>query len=186
MMKRQMPVFLLMLPLLLIACSAQEPPSQAAEPAPAYSPQPYSTLAQVMRAINYPNSEIIFATQSEDPEIAAAAAASADPFGEGAALYGGWEQVQNAALMLSEAANLILIPGRVCENGLPVPLDKDDFQMYARGLVAAGQAAYEAALTKNMDAMVEVSGTVSDACFFCHEKYRDKAEGEMRCVAENP
>jgi cytochrome c556 len=30
--------------------------------------------------------------------------------------------------------------------------------------------------------MIEVSGTVSDACAACHEIYRDKPEGKMRCI----
>jgi hypothetical protein len=37
--------------------------------------------------------------------------------------------------------------------------------------------------TNDVDAMIEVSGTVSDACYFCHEVYRDRPEGEMRCLA---
>ena len=38
-------------------------------------------------------------------------------------------------------------------------------------------AALEAAKTKDMDKMVDVSGTVSDACAACHEVYRDKPGG---------
>ena len=43
-------------------------------------------------------------------------------------------------------------------------------------------AALEAAKTKNMDKMVDVSGAVSDACLVCHEKYREVPQGKMRCV----
>jgi cytochrome c556 len=96
--------------------------------------------------------------------------------------YSGWAQVENSAIALSETANLILIPGRKCENGLPVPLDQANFKKFAQGLVDAGQAAYKAAQSKNLDAMVEVSGTVSDACLACHEKYRDVPQGKQRCV----
>lgn len=165
----------------LFGCGNQEPPADSLDAAASYSPAPQSSLAQLMRGLLYPNSEIIFATQSEDPEEAAVLeAANAGPF-DAEVLYTGWEGVENAALMLSEAAALILVPGRLCENGLPVPLSNDDFRMYARGLVEAGQAAYEAARAKDMDAMIEVSGVVSDACYFCHEVYRDKPEGELRC-----
>ena len=94
--------------------------------------------------------------------------------------------MENAALMLSEAANLIMIPGRLCENGLPVPLANQDFRMYAQQLIEAGRATYEAARTKNMDAMLGASGVVSDACSFCHETYRDKPEDEMRCISGQP
>ena len=97
-------------------------------------------------------------------------------------VYTGWQQVENAALALSETANLIMIPGRKCENGLPVPLDREDFRKAAAGLAAAGDAAYKAAQSRNMDQMVDVSGTVADACAACHEVYRDKPAGKMRCV----
>ena len=170
--------------LFLIDCGGQETPAGGATDPTGFSPEAQSTLAQLMRGLLYPNSEIIFATQSEDPEeAAAAAAADAGPF-DAEVLYTGWEGVENAALMLSEAATLILVPGRLCENGLPVPLENEDFRMFARGLIEAGQAAYEAAQAKNMDAMIEVSGVVSDACYFCHEVYRDKPEGEMRCLRD--
>ena len=48
--------------------------------------------------------------------------------------------------------------------------------------MAAGDAAYKAAKSKNVDQMVDVSGTISDACLACHEKYRDVPQGKMRCV----
>ena len=32
--------------------------------------------------------------------------------------------------------------------------------------------------------MVEVSGTVSDACAACHEVYRDKDDEKDRCIPE--
>lgn len=131
-------MWLIVLPFVLLACGGQGGPGESATDTMADFSQPHSSLAQLMRGLLYPNSEIIFATQGEDPEIAAAAAKAADPFGA-SALYGGWESVENAALMLSEAANLIMIPGRLCENGLPVPLANQDFRMYAQQLIEAGR-----------------------------------------------
>jgi cytochrome c556 len=157
-----------------------EAPTQQAAAGP--TPQPYGTLAQVMRAIPFPNSNIIFDTQDKDP------AAPVKP-GEGggatnayAGVYSGWQAVEQAAIALSETANLIMIPGRMCENGLPAPLDREDYRKFAQGLADAGKAALKAAQSKNQDAMIEVSGTVSDACAACHEIYRDKPEGKMRCI----
>jgi cytochrome c553 len=138
-----------------------------------------------MRAIPFPNSNIIFDTQDKDP---AAAPKPGDSGGGGGAsnayagVYSGWQAVEQAAIALSETANLIMIPGRMCENGLPAPLDREDFRKFAQGLADAGKAAYKAAQSKNQDQMVEVSGTVSDACAACHEIYRDKPEGKMRCI----
>jgi hypothetical protein len=162
-------------------CSQPAPPAPAAPAAP--SSQPYSSLAQMMRGIPFPASNIIFDTQTEDP-----AAAKKPVEGSGGAtatfssVYGGWQLVENSALALSETANLLLVPGRMCENGRPVPLDREDFRKFAAGLATAGQAAYKAAQSKNLDAMVEVSGTVSEACAACHEVYRDKDDEKNRCI----
>lgn len=164
----------------------QAPPPAAPAAAPALTPAVHGTLAEVMRGIPFPNSNIIFDTQTNDPaapkkaaDIKGGAAAATATY---ASTYGGWQQVENAAIALSETANLIMIPGRKCENGLPVPLDQENFQKAIKGLVDAGEAAYKAAKTKNLDMMVEVSGTISDACLACHEKYRDVPAGKMRCV----
>ncbi len=167
--------------LLVAGCSPAPAPAPAAPPAPAA--QPYASLAQVMRGIPFPNSNIIFDTQTSDPGAAkkpgeAGAGASA----QYNAVYGGWQAVENAALAISETANLITIPGRLCENGRPVPLDRDDFKKFAAGLAEAGKAAYKAAQSKNIDNMVEASGTVSDACSACHEIYREKPDNKDRCT----
>jgi cytochrome c556 len=67
-------------------------------------------------------------------------------------------------------------------------VERDDFKKYAQGLVDAGMAAYKAAQSKNLDAMIEVTGTVSDACAACHEVYRDKGEAGSpeRCAVPAP
>lgn len=158
----------------------------AGAPAPSQELKPYSNLLQLMRGIPFPNSNIIFDTQTVDP---AAPKTKVDASGPGAtarysAVYAGWEVVEYSAVALGEVANLIMIPGRVCSNGKPVPIDQPDFKKYAQGLADAGMAAYKAAQSKNLDAMIEVSGTVSDACAACHEVYRDigPAGGPERCT----
>jgi cytochrome c556 len=47
---------------------------------------------------------------------------------------------------------------------------------YAQGLRTAGMAAHKAAQSRNQDAMVDVSGTVADACSACHDVYRENSE----------
>jgi hypothetical protein len=156
----------------------QTSPAKAAAPA-AGSP-PVGTLLQVMRGILFHSSNLIFATQSEDP---------ADPkmplpasFGTFARVYTGWPVVENAAVTLAESADLLLKPGRLCSNGLPVPVDRADYRKFVQGLRVAGQAALKAAQSKNMDNMIEVSGTVSEACENCHSVYRDKPDLKSRCL----
>ena len=167
----------------IAACQTTPAPAPAAAPAAAAA-KPYGSLAQVMRGIPFPNSNIIFDTQTNDP----AKPKPVDPKGGGGATstyantYGGWAQVENAAVALSEVANLVTIPGRLCENGLPVPVGDATFQKGVKALSDAGEAALKAAKSKNLDAMVDVSGTISDACLVCHEKYREVPTGKMRCV----
>jgi hypothetical protein len=160
--------------------------TQAPAPAPAPAApatKAYGTLAQMMRGIPFPNSNIIFDTQSTDPAAAQKPAESgAPPSQQFGGVYGGWQAVENAAIALQETANLLTVPGRMCENGRPAPVDQEDFKKWTQGLADAGAAAYKAAQSKNMDQMVEVSGTVADACAQCHEKYRDKEDTKDRCI----
>jgi hypothetical protein len=170
---------------LVVGCATQSP---APAPAPAGpTATPHANLAQVMRGIPFPNSNIIFDTQSLDPEAQKdkKPGDTSAPVGASAqynSVYGGWQAVENAALALQETANLIMIPGRLCENGKPVPLGDEDYKKAATGLIEAGRVAYKAAQSKNLDAMLEAGGTVTDACAACHEKYRDKDNLADRCT----
>ena len=50
-------------------------------------------------------------------------------------------------------------------------------------------AAYEAALTKNQDAMVDASGNLSEACLACHRAYRREptpGDKTQRCMPRSP
>ena len=170
---------------LIAACNQGQPQNTetAAPAAGAFTPQPHANLAQLMRGIPFPASNIIFDAQSEDP---GAAKEPADTTGGATAtysnVYGGWQAVENSALALAETANLIMIPGRMCENGRPAPIENEDYRKFAANLADAGMAALKAAQSKNMDAMVDVSGTVSEACAMCHEVYRDKDDLKDRCI----
>lgn len=170
--------------------TAQTPAKPAArtdaKPAAAARPSPYKpeapTLALLMRGILFRNSNIIFDTQSGDPTDKTNPLNFLTAYG---GVYGGWESVENASLALAEAANLLMIPGRQCSNGKPVPLARADWPKFVQGLRDAGQAAYKAAQTKNMDKMVEVTETVAAACSNCHEVYRDPGAPStaLRCTA---
>jgi cytochrome c556 len=125
--------------------------------APSYKAKPVGNLKQVMRSIPYPNSDIIFAVQTTAPK-------DDDE----------WKKVQNAAIAISETANLITLPGRLREDGKPVPVQNADWNKFARGLVEAGQACYKAALSKNQEAVSGCTDKLSGACSNCHDVYRDK------------
>jgi hypothetical protein len=160
--------------------------AQAPAPSAARTPRrPAGTLAQVMRGIFFPNSNLIFDVQQNDP---AAPKKPADPGGSATATYGGaysgWEVVENAAVAITDGVDLMLTPGRSCQNGKPVPVQRADFQKFARDLRAAGVAVLQAARTKNQEKVSDATNTLADACAGCHEVYRDKgpADSPARCT----
>ena len=173
--------------MLVSACGTQTPLAPAAPAIPA--PQPYATLAQMMRGIPFPASNIIFDTQSEDPGAAKKATEGArGATASFSSVYGGWQAVENNALAIAETANLLTIPGRMCANGKPVPVQSADWQRFVQGLRDAGMASYKAAQTKDMDKMLDAADTLTNACSECHDVYREKSEQRggdaARCTAQ--
>jgi mono/diheme cytochrome c family protein len=145
---------------------------------------PAANLAQVMRGIFFPSSNLIFNVQGQDPgekkadtpyEPSANANFSWAVWGAG--IYSPWEVVDYAALSIADAAPLLLVPGRRCENGRAVPSDRDDWKKFTQELIDVGKAAYKASQSRSQEAVSEVSNQLADACLHCHERYRDKPGG---------
>jgi hypothetical protein len=177
--------------LIVVAASAAMGCTRSAE-APASPPAPtytaHGTLAQVMVGIPFPASNTIFDMQTNDP---GAPVKPGDAGGNASAQYGGipeyagWNAIVNAGVALQETANLIMIPGRKCKNGQPVPNDQEDFKKWAADLATVGGEVqkFAQAKTYNEDAIIELTGKVSDACAACHDKYRNTPkEPDDRCM----
>ena len=147
------------------------------------APKVYANLAQVMRGILFPSSNVIFYAQSKDPaEVKPAAdpTMATDPLENS---YGGWAAVENSSLALAEAANLLTIPGRLCSNGRPVPVNSPEWAKFVQALRDAGMTAYKSAQAKNQDKVLDASDAVTQACYNCHNRYREKAGGIAdRCM----
>jgi len=145
------------------------------------SARPPGNMAQVMRGILFPSSNLLFNVQTYDPgEQKAGYQPGTTGFSWvdwGAGIYSGWELVDYAAIALAESASLLLTQGRRCENGKPVPVERVDWIQYTAELADAGRAAYKAAQTRNKEAVGEVTNQIADACLHCHEVYRDKPGG---------
>jgi hypothetical protein len=142
-----------------------------------------SNLLQLMRGILYPASNVIFAAQSDNPADMKIApgkdpALATDPL---VSTYGGWQAVENASLALAEAANLLMIPGRKCANGLPVPMNNADWPKFVQGLRDGGMKAYAGAQSKNQDKILDAADTMTTACANCHDKWREKPTLADRC-----
>jgi hypothetical protein len=166
---------------------AQAPATQKpAAPKPAAAaPARYrvhGNLNQLMRGVLFPNSNVVFAAQNEefakiqqdkDPSLAT------DPL---KGVYNSWTAVEDSGYALAEAANLLMIPGRVCSNGKPAPVANADWAKFVAGLREAGMEAVKAAKAKNQDAMLDVSDKMTSACSACHDVYREKPNESARCT----
>ena len=144
------------------------------------------TLNQVMRGILFPSSNVLFDVQTRDPGAGskggvarADAATTSNRYGD---VYSPWQVVDAAAISIAEIGPVLMQSGRRCENGKPVPVDRDDWKRYVQGVVDAGRAAYRASQMRSQDAVSEATNGISDACANCHRVYRDVASAAMRCT----
>ena len=135
-------------------------------------PQVYAVLAQIMRGILFPASNVIFAAQYKNPgdvkPVEDPSTATDLLYGS----YGKWEAVQNSALAIAETANLLILPGRKCSNGRDVPVKNPDWPELVQGLRDAAMTVYKAAESKNQDKTIDAAATLNAACANCHDRYR--------------
>jgi hypothetical protein len=165
----------------VVAPACAQAPARAPGRGGAPAQQVEETLGQLMKGILFPNSNVIFFAQSQDPAKVPEAkdpSVATDPLQD---TYGKWQAVENSALALAEAANLLTIPGRKCSNGLPVPIGNTDWPRFVQGLREAGRKAYKAAQSKDMDKILDAADTMTTACSNCHDKYREKPTLADRC-----
>jgi len=139
---------------------------------------PLGNMAQLMRGIFFPNSNLIFTVQTHDPAAKPApvdASTQSKGFSWvdwGAGIYGGWELVDNAAIALADASPLMLVPMR-CENGRQAPVTDPDWIKFTEQMIEVARRTHKIAQTRNQEAVAEVTGDLSDACAACHQAYRD-------------
>ena len=140
-------------------------------------------LAQVMRGILFPNVNVVYFVQSNNPTTVKPAADPTTAINPLAGSFGGWAAVENSGIALSEAANLLTIPGRLCSNGRPVPLKNADWPKFVQELRTAGMNVYKAAQSKSTDKVSDAADALTAACSDCHTKYRDaSASAKDRCM----
>ena len=169
-----------------IALVAANPPRPAAAAGPVPSFPVTGTLNQVMRGILFPSSNVLFDVQTQDPGAGSKggtargdAKTTSTRYGD---VYAPWQVVDAAAISIAEIGPVLMQPGRRCENGKPVPVDRADWKQYVQGVVEAGRTAYRASQTRSQDAVSEATNVISDACANCHRVYRDVPSAAMRCT----
>jgi mono/diheme cytochrome c family protein len=155
------------------------PARAAATSAAAKAYPPVGNVAQLMRGIFFPNSNMIFTVQTHDPGAPApkpSADAQANGFSWvdwGAGIYGGWQLVDNAAIALADVSPLMLTPGLRCENGRPAPVTDPDWIKFTEEMIAVSKKTYQISQTRNQEAVSDATGDLADACAACHRAYRD-------------
>jgi cytochrome c553 len=75
-----------------------------------------------------------------------------------------WIAVQNSALTVAEAGNLLMIGGRSKDQG--------NWVKAAQALVDAATVALRAAQAKNVDALNEAGDRLVTVCGNCHRQYK--------------
>jgi mono/diheme cytochrome c family protein len=163
-------------------------PTPAAAAAATSLPPPEGNLAELMRAIAFQAANTIFNLQIRDPAAQPKKSPASSPFDYvewGSSVYPGWLAVDQAAIAITETAPLFLTPGRRCQNGRPVPVDRADWKQYVAALVEVGKLAHQASRARNYEAFVDISEKLNDTCANCHKVYRDKGgtegSGAIRC-----
>lgn len=120
---------------------AQAPPAEA----PAI--KSVGTMKELMLYIIYPKSDEIFYVDRKEKK------SEAD-----------WSDLRNDALMLAEAANLLMAGNRA--------RDKDQWMRDAKLLWDAGNKAFIAAKEKDLPALEALNADLYEACQSCHVHYR--------------
>jgi hypothetical protein len=151
------------------------------------------TLIQVMRGSVFRDANLIFDVQQTDP------GAPQQPHNTGPGtsttsnfsnVYAGWQVVENAAVMLDEAVDVMLKP-RMCANGIAAPVTAPTYRKTAEALRIVAKDVLKAAQAKDRDRVIELAEPLADACAACHQVYRDpegpKGFGDtsIRCKVAN-
>src|SRR5262245_12276406 len=176
--------------LCLVASTSACVQSSAGDPAEASAARqseaaPLMTVNQLMHGILFPLGNTVFYAQADGPAALPRDAQPSTATNPLTGLYGGWQAVENSALALAESAELLRIPGRQCSNGEVVNVEDADWIRFVDDYKQKSLAAYEAARTKDQDAIVRASGDLSEACLACHRVYRreiPQGDPTQRCI----
>lgn len=118
---------------------------------------PVASVAQIMNGITGPSATIVY--NAVGTIINADGVTEIEPQNDEE-----WANVANAAAAVVESGNLLLIGDRALDNGAWVTMTK--------AMIATGQDALKAALTKDKNAVLEAGGPLNETCDMCHAQYQ--------------
>ena len=86
-------------------------------------------------------------------------------------------------MALADGAKLAMLPGRLCGNGEPVPIDQAEFIEGARLLEESAVKVLDGARSQDYEAVWDAINYINDSCTHCHKTYRDgpDSRNEPRC-----
>ena len=74
-----------------------------------------------------------------------------------------WEAVRNAAYVVAESGNLLMMSSRAKDGG--------DWMTMSQAMIEVGQRAIKAAEARNKTSVFDVGAELYDTCTSCHAKY---------------
>ena len=122
-------------------------------------PTPYRPVADVkdlMKSVMDPQADVFW----ESVKTTITAAGTDEKVPRTAAE---WTAVRNAAVILAESGNLLMMAPRAKDGG--------DWMRYSRELIEVAQRAIAAADARDPTKIYEIGGDINDKCMQCHEHY---------------
>ena len=132
--------------MVLCSCAGPQPPSY----------RPVADNKDLMKSVIDPQADIVW--ESVKTTITAAGIEEKIP-----KTAQEWAAVRNAAIILAESGNLLMMPPRA-KGGA-------DWMKYSRELIDVSEAAIRAADAKDPKRIYEIGGDINDKCMQCHEQY---------------
>lgn len=148
-------------PLVLLMAGLVVTALPAEESAVTPAPMPVATMSDLMIKLIYPASDAVLYVSSREPTNDAE-----------------WADLQAKALLMAESANLLMMPERA--------VDQDQWMKDSQLMLDAGIAAYDAALEKDLDTLIDLNEAVYQSCVVCHLHYRPDYLKDAKLKLEDP
>jgi hypothetical protein len=147
------------LALLLAGCAEPEAPAEATTPF-----RPLLDVEETMHLIVDPAADVIWSSAGQI--ITAEGTEDLAPTTEE-----GWHHVEQAAAVLAESGNLLMLPTRA--------QGRADWIAYAGGMIDTGEMALQAAAAQDADALFEAGAAIYQVCLACHQRYDRDEEASV-------
>jgi hypothetical protein len=145
--------------LLLAALLANESCSAPADVPPSPPFKPVADVQQLMATVTDPATDVIWG--SVGTIITADGTEERAPKTDE-----DWAAIRNAAMIVTESGNLLMMPGRA--------KDSEEWMRLSTALVDVGSRAVKVVDAKDKDALFNVGGDIYVVCVNCHTKYIDE------------